>query len=93
MVYKALVDNTKIPLPLLRIKLRLIKNFIKAMNKEGEGLAYLNNKFHGINTKLKEGIFVRPQIRKIKIFVGPQFRKTLKHEGLTDILNLVENRA
>ena len=43
-----------------------MKNFVKAMDKEGEGFAYLKKMFPKISdAKLKEGIFVGPQIRQL----------------------------
>jgi hypothetical protein len=38
----ALVEKTKIFLPPLRIKMGLTKNFVKGMDKEGEGLLTSN---------------------------------------------------
>jgi len=41
-----------------------MKNFVKAMNKEGAGFCYLRQMFPRISdANIKEGIFVRPQIR------------------------------
>lgn len=43
-----------------------MKNFVKAMNKDGAGFQYLKTKFPRISdAKLKEGIFVGPQIREL----------------------------
>ena len=40
-----------------------MKNFVKGMKKEGRAFRYLRNKFPNINdAKVKEGIFVGPQI-------------------------------
>lgn len=44
-VHQALVDKAKIYLPLLHIKLGLIKHFVKTMNKDGEGFEYMKHKF------------------------------------------------
>jgi len=53
------VDKSKIYLPPLHIKLGLIKIFVKVMDKESEGFAYLKQKFPKISeAKVKEGIFV-----------------------------------
>jgi hypothetical protein len=53
-------------LPPLHIKLGLTKIFVKAMDKEGEGFAYLKQKFPQVSdAKIKEGIFVGPQIREL----------------------------
>lgn len=61
-----LVDPSDVILPPLHIKLGLMKNFVKAMDKEGEGFAYLKKMFPKISdAKLKEGIFVGPQIRQL----------------------------
>jgi len=43
--YRALVDKTNKYLPQIHIKLGLIKTFVKAMNKEGEGFDHLRQKF------------------------------------------------
>ena len=64
--YRALVSRDKIILPPLHIKLGLMKNLVKAMNREGEAFKYLKTKFpHLSDAKIKEGIFVGPQIREL----------------------------
>ncbi|GBO03180.1 hypothetical protein AVEN_265736-1 [Araneus ventricosus] len=61
-----LVVSEKIILPPLPIKLGLMKNFIKAMDCAGSGFQYLRLKFPKVSeTKIKEGIFVRPQFRQL----------------------------
>ena len=61
-----LVDAKKVFLPPLRIKLGLIKNFVKAMNKEGEGFKHICETFcYMSKAKLEQGIFVGPEIRKL----------------------------
>ena len=53
-------------LPSLHIKLGLFKNFVKALDKNGAGFHYLKEKFpHVSDSKIKEGIFVGPQIRAL----------------------------
>jgi len=43
-----------------------MKNFVKTMNKDGSGLKFLKEKFPRISeAKIKEGIFVSPQIREV----------------------------
>ena len=61
-----LVDPDKIFLPPLHINLGLMKNFVKALGKtESAGFQYLVEKFPKISAaKLKEGVFVGPQIRE-----------------------------
>jgi hypothetical protein len=43
--HRTLVDETKLYLPPLNIKLGLIKIFVKTINKEGEGFINLGQKF------------------------------------------------
>lgn len=65
-LYQPLVNPEKIYLPPLHIKLGLMKNFVKAMDRHGEGFHYLKRKFPKISdAKIKEGIFVGPQIREL----------------------------
>jgi hypothetical protein len=53
-------------LPPSHIKLGLIKNFVKAMDHDGQGFLYLQRKFARISdAKIKEGIFIGPQIREL----------------------------
>ncbi|KAK5643931.1 hypothetical protein RI129_007776 [Pyrocoelia pectoralis] len=64
--YTPLVSRDKILLPPLHIKLGLMKNLVKAMNQEGEAFKYLKTKFPKLSdAKIKEGIFVGPQIREL----------------------------
>ncbi|GBN78957.1 hypothetical protein AVEN_85549-1 [Araneus ventricosus] len=61
-----LVVSEKIILPPLHIKLGLMKNFVKAMDCGGSGFQYLRLKFPKVSeAKIKEGIFVGPQIRQL----------------------------
>ena len=53
-------------LPPLHIKLGLMKNFVKALHKHGAAFQHLSTVFLGLSAaKLKEGIFVGPQIREV----------------------------
>lgn len=64
--YVPLVNSNKVLLPPLHIKLGLMKNFVKAMDKDGEGFAYLRGQFPKLSyAKVKEGIFIGPQIRRL----------------------------
>jgi hypothetical protein len=59
------MDKSNICLPQY-IKLGLIKILVKVMNKEIKEFAYLKQKFHKTSkVKMKEGIFVGPQINKL----------------------------
>jgi len=65
-IEKPLLDSKKVLLPPLHIKLGLIKQFVKALNKDGKCFEYLGKQFpHISDAKLKEGIFDGPQIRKM----------------------------
>ncbi|UYV70332.1 hypothetical protein LAZ67_7002551 [Cordylochernes scorpioides] len=62
-----LIDSENIYLPPLYIKLGLMKNFVKAMDRNASGFAYLKQKFSSISeAKIKESIFVGPQIRELQ---------------------------
>lgn len=61
-----LVENQKIILPALHIKLGLFKNLVKALDKNGPAFEYLKSFFPNLsNAKIKEGVFVGPQIKKL----------------------------
>jgi len=61
-----LVELSKTLLPSMHLKLGVTKNSVKAMNKEGTAFTYLREKFPRLSkTKLKEGIFIGPQIRDL----------------------------
>jgi hypothetical protein len=50
----------------MHFKLGLMKNFVKAMNQEEAAFTYLREKFPRLSeAKLKEGIFIGPQIRDL----------------------------
>ena len=67
----------------LHIKLGLMKNFVKALHKNGAAFQHLSTVFPGLSAaKLKEGIFV-----------GPQIREVLKGTDFEELLNLKELRA
>jgi hypothetical protein len=60
------VNSDMIILPTLHIKLGLFKNFVKALDQNGTGFRYLKERFpRVIDSKIKEGIFVGPQIRAL----------------------------
>lgn len=74
-----LADRKKIFLPPLHIKLDLIKNLVKASNKDREAFKHLKTKFPRISeATLNEGISVGPQIREI--FKDPLFTSKLVDE-------------
>ena len=65
-INEPLVAREKIKFPPLHIKLGLMKQFVKALNRDGLCFGYLIRKFPGISMgKLKAGIFDGPQIRQL----------------------------
>ena len=59
-------EPNKILLPPLHIKLGLMKNFVKAMDRKGKGFAFLQQKFPRVSLeKLKAGIFDVSQKREL----------------------------
>ena len=75
--FDPLVNRADVLLPPLHIKLGLIKNLVKKMSKNNsKGFQHLVSKFPKISSaKLKEGIFVGPQIRQI--MQDKEFEKSL----------------
>ena len=60
-----LVERSKIVFPPLHIKLGIMKQFVKTLDKDGGCSKYICMKFPGLTIeKLKAGIFNGPQIRK-----------------------------
>lgn len=71
-VRENLVDPNNVLLPPLHIKLGVMKQFVKALSKEGDCFKYLRDKFPALSeAKIKEGVFVGPDIRKL--MKDPQF--------------------
>ena len=62
---QALVRFANVFLPPLHIKLGLMKNFVKAMDQEGDGFKFFKDFFgaHKSDAKLKAGIFVGPELK------------------------------
>ena len=65
-INEPLVEPEKIILPLLHIKLGLMKQFVKALDFHGDCLKYIGYSFPGLSEeKLKAEIFYRPQVRQL----------------------------
>ena len=67
-INKQLVSRDNIILPPLHIKLVLMKQYVKTLNKNkhGDCFKYICRKFQGLSIeKLKQGIFDGPQIRQL----------------------------
>ena len=70
-------------LPRLHIKLGLTKSFLKGMDKTGHGVKYVRNKFPNVSdVKIKEGIFI-----------GPQIRELIRYKQFEENLNETERNA
>lgn len=64
--YHSLVESSRILLPPLHIKLGLMKNFVKAMDRNGTAFLYLRQKFLLLSdAKIREGVFTGPDIRSV----------------------------
>ena len=65
-IHEPLISRENILLPPLHIKLGLMKQFIKALDKTGDCFKYVCQKFPALSMeKLKAGIFDGPQIRTL----------------------------
>ena len=65
-INKPVVQREKIVFPPLHIKLGLMNQFVKALDKEGSCFQYLFTSFPNLSIeKLKAGVFDGPQIRKL----------------------------
>ena len=65
-INNSLVDRNKILFPPLYIKFGMIKQFIKALDKDSCCFSYLCHNFPGLSIeKLKGGIFDGPQVRQL----------------------------
>ena len=63
---QALVDPSKVLLPPLNIKLSLMKQYVKILDKHGACFGYICQKFLALsNKKLKTEIFAGPKIRQL----------------------------
>lgn len=63
---EALVKPSNILIPPLHIKLGIMKQFVKALPHDGATFLYLRSRFPGLSeAKIKEGVFVGPDIRKL----------------------------
>ncbi|XP_061412427.1 uncharacterized protein LOC133345546 isoform X2 [Lethenteron reissneri] len=64
--WEPLVDPRKVLMPPLHIKLGLMKQFVRAVDKESAAFKYLQDFFPKLSeAKVLAGVFVGPQIKKI----------------------------
>ena len=78
-INEPLVDRERILFPPLHIKLGLMKQFTKVLDKDGRCFKFLCETFANLSTeKLKAGIFDGSQIRQL-IKDSPAFEETMNH--------------
>ena len=67
-INEPLVNRDRIILPPLHVKLGLMKQFVEALDKDGDCFNYIAQTFPGLSIeKVKGGIFGGPQIRKLML--------------------------
>ena len=82
-IREPLIERSTILLPPLHIKLGLMKNFTKVLDKQGQCFMYSRKKFEILSdAKIKEGIFD-----------GPQIRKMIKNKNFIHYMNEIEKSA
>ena len=70
------VSPNKIILPSLHIKLGLIKQFVKTLDKDCDAMNFLKAKFPKLSfAKVTEGVFIGPQLRQL--LLDKHFNDTL----------------
>lgn len=78
-IRESLVERNKIILPPLHIKLGLMKQFVKALNQDGQCFLYICQKMTALSIeKIKAGIFDGPQIRQL--MNDPLFERSMNEE-------------
>ena len=78
-----LVSREKIIFPSLHMKLGLMKQFVKALDKEGCCFKYICDAFPGLSIeKLKAGVFD-----------GPDIRKLIRDENFVSSMTVLESNA
>ena len=80
---KPLIECKKFLLLALHIKLGLMKQFVKALDTNGDCFKYLVKRFPGLTDAKIKG----------EIFVGPQIRELMKITQFEDVMTNVEKNA
>jgi hypothetical protein len=79
-IHASLADPQKVLLPPLHIKLGVMKQFVKALDKSGSCFQYLGRKFAVLSeAEVKGGIFY-----------GQQIRQLMKDTAFTDTMSDIE---
>ena len=82
-INEPLVPRDRIIFPPLHIKLGLMKQFVKALNKDGDCFKYICRQFPGLSIEKAKG----------GIFDGPQIRTLMRDSDFTNHMNRVELNA
>ena len=82
-IKETLVERSKIIFPPLHIKLGLMKQFVKALDKEGKCFQYICTVFPRLSSDKS----------KADIFDGPQIRQLIKDQNFTLCMNETEATA
>ena len=77
------MESTNVLIPPLVIKLGLMKQFVKALPKDGQCFQYLCGRFPYLFAAKK----------KVSIFVGPDIRKLLSNNHFESQITLTEKEA
>jgi hypothetical protein len=79
----SVVDHEIIPLPPLHIRLGMMKEFVKALDRNSPRFQYLCMRFSSLShAKIREGIFD-----------GPQICKLMMDDSFTDMMTEIEEDA
>ena len=76
LLHESLVDRKKLILPLLHIKLGLMKQFVKTLATDGDCFKYITLLFLVLSVEIIKG----------DVFDGPQVRQLIKDEKFTGIM-------
>jgi hypothetical protein len=80
----SLVDREKFLLPLVHIKLGMMKEFVEALDRNSPCFQYLYTKFSSLSrAKIREGLFDGPQIRKLM----------MDDDSFTDTMTAIEKNT
>ena len=82
-INEALVPRDKIIFPPLHIKLGLMKQFVKALDKEGDYFKYICKSFPGLSAEKL----------KVVVFDGPDIRKLVKDADFVNSIDDLEKRT